>query len=241
MPVESFDDLLKRDEQREKDGFPKKIKIRRILIGPKKVISVPYVEEEKLIHGDFEPMGEHGEDLAGHGQGEVGEVVAEIPLSEGEGEGDSEDESNQAGEGEGEHGSESEVYQLGKELSEKFQLPNLKDKSKKVPTNEYIYDLTDRHRGPGQFLDKKATLKRIVKSNIALGRFDLKCIDTSKLIVGPQDKIYRILAMEKVWKSPAVIFFVRDYSGSMSGDPTEAILSQHLKIYATILFQHEKL
>ena len=53
MPVESFDDLLKRDEQREKDGFPKKIKIRRILIGPKKVISVPYVEEEKLIHGDF--------------------------------------------------------------------------------------------------------------------------------------------------------------------------------------------
>ncbi|MBI2064850.1 MAG: DUF444 family protein [Candidatus Yanofskybacteria bacterium] len=243
--MESFDELLKRDEQREKDGFPRKIKIRRILAGPKKVISVPYVEEEKLIHGDFEPTGEHGEDLAGHGKGEVGDIIAEIPLSggegDGDGDGDDEDDSGQAGDGEGEHGAEAEAYQLGKELSEKFQLPNLKDKSKKVPTNEYVYDLTDRHRGSGQLLDKKATLKRIVKSNIALGRLDIKKVDTSKFVVGPQDKIYRILAMEKVWKSPAMIFFVRDYSGSMSGDPTQAILNQHLMLYATILFQYEKL
>lgn len=240
MAIESLDELLKRDEQREKDGFPKKIKIRRILVGPKKVISVPYVEEEKLIHGDFEPTGEHGEDLAGHGDGEVGEVIAEIPILEEDG-GDEGEEDSQAGQGEGEHGTEAEVYQLGKELSEKFQLPNLKDKSKKVPTNEYIYDLTDRHRGSGQFLDKKATLKRVIKSNIALGRLDIRDIDISKLIVGPQDKIYRILAMEKVWKSPAVVFFVRDYSGSMDGDPTEAILSQHLMLYSCILYQHEKL
>lgn len=240
MANESFDELLKRDAQREKDGFSKKIKIRRILAGHKKILSVPYVEEEKLIHADFEPTGEHGQDLAGHGKGETGKVIAEIPISEDE-DGDSEEESDQAGQGEGEHGTEAEAYQLGKELSEKFQLPNLKDKSKKVPTNEYIYDLTDRHRGSGQFLDKKATLKRIVKSNVALGRFDIKNIDISKLIVGPQDKIYRILAMEKIWKSPAMLFFVRDYSGSMDGDPTEAILNQHLMLYACILYQHEKL
>lgn len=240
MPTESFDELLKRDEQREKDGFPKKIKIRKILAGHKKVIFVPYVEEEKLIHGDFEPTGEHGEDLAGQGKGEVGEVVVEIPIPEEDG-GDEGEEDNQAGEGEGEHGAETEVYQLGKKLSEKLQLPNLKDKSKKVPTNEYVYDLTDRHRGSGQLLDKKATLRRIIKSNIALGRFGKKDTDISKLIVGPHDKIYRILSRERIWKSPAVVFFVRDYSGSMQGDPTKAILSQHLMLYAFLLFQHDKL
>lgn len=242
---ESLEDLLKRDEQREKDGFAKKIKIRRILAGPKKVISVPYVEEEKLIHGDFEPTGEHGQDLAGHGKGEVGDIIGEIPIfgDEGDGNGDSDngEEGDQVGQSRGEHGTETEVYQLGKELSEKLQLPNLKNKNKKIPTNEYVYDLTDRHRGSGQLLDKKATLKRIIKSNIALGLFDIKNTDISKLVIGPQDKIYRILAIEKVWKSPAVVFFVRDYSGSMLGDPTKAILSQHLMLYASLLFQHEKL
>lgn len=245
MLIDSFDDLLKRDQQREEDGFQKKIKIRRILIGPQKVISVPYVEEEKLIHGDFEPNGEHGEDLAGHGEGELGEVIAKIPLSgdegDGDGDGDNGDESDQVSQGSGEHGAEAEAYQLGKELSEKLQLPNLKNKRKKVPTNEYIYDLTDRHRGSGQFLDKKATLKRIVKSNTALGLFDIKNIDVSKLVIGPQDKIYRVLAVEKVWKSPAMLFFVRDYSISMLGDPTKSILSQHLMLYASLLFQYEKL
>ena len=51
--AESFDDLLKRDEQREEDGFTKKIKIRRVLAGRDKVVVVPFVEEEKLIHAEF--------------------------------------------------------------------------------------------------------------------------------------------------------------------------------------------
>ena len=74
--LESFEELLKRDEQREKDGFPKKIKIGRILAGSGKVVAVPFVEEEKLVHGEFEPKmdeegnieGEEGE-IAGHGEG----------------------------------------------------------------------------------------------------------------------------------------------------------------------------
>ncbi len=238
MP-ESFDELLKRDEERQEDGFDKKIKFRRILAGPNKVITVPYVEEEKLIHGEFEPDGEHGQSLPGHGEGEVGEVIGEIPLSENQGEGDDED--SQAGEGEGEHGLEGEAYKMGQELSEKLQLPNLRDKSKKVPTNEYVYDLTDRHRASGQLLDKKATLRRIVKTNLILGNLDIRNMDTSKLIVGPLDKIYRILSREKIWKSPSVIFFVRDYSGSMLGNRTKAILAQHLMLYACILYQYEKM
>lgn len=241
MASESLEELLKRDKQRIEDGFPRKIQFRKILIGSKKIITVPYVEKEKLIHGDFEPTGEHGEDLAGHGEGEVGQVIHEEPISEdGDEDGDGDDGSGPGQDG-GDHGIESEAYELGKELSKKLELPNLKDKSKKVPTNEYTYDLTDRHRGSGQLLDKKATLKRIVRSNMALGRFSKESTDTTKLVVGPRDKVYRILSREKIWKSPAVVFFVRDYSGSMMGDPTRAILSQHLMLYATLLFQHDKL
>lgn len=240
---EAFEDLLRRDEQREEDGFKKKIKIRRILAGRGKIIVVPYVEEEKIIHGDFEPTGEHGKDLAGHGEGEVGDIIAKVPLEEaGEEDGNFEDDSESgAGEGEGEHGIETDAYQLGKELSKKLNLPNLKDKGKKVPTDEYTYDLTDRHRGSGQVLDKKATLKSVVRSNIALGRFGGSKIDLAKLIVGPQDKVFRVLSKEKVWKSPAVVFFLRDYSGSMSGDPTAAVIFQHLMIFSWLLVQHEKL
>ncbi len=241
MAVESLEELLKRDEQRIKDGFPKKIQFRKILIGPKKLITVPYVEEEKLIHGDFEPTGEHGENLAGHGEGEVGQVIAEEFLSENGNGGDGEDNDSGPGQGGEDHGIESEAYELGRELSKKLELPNLKDKSKKVPTDEYTYDLTDRHRGSGQFLDKKATLKRILKSNMALGRFGKECVNTKGLIVGPRDKIYRILSRERVWSSQAVVFFLRDYSGSMSGEPTKAVVTQHLMIYAWLLVQFEKL
>ncbi len=250
MSIQSFEDLLKVDEQRAKDGFPKKIKIRRILAGHGKVITVPYVEEEKLIHGEFEPQNdqasedsEEGEDgdmgeAAGQGDGEGGEVIGETPL---DGDGDGECEDPQAGQGSGEHGIEAEAYKLGVELSEKFKLPNLKDKGKKVPTDEYTYDLTDRHVGSGQLLDKKATLKSVVKTNIALGRLDKNNIDTTKFIIGPQDKVYRVLSREKVWKSQAVVFFLRDYSGSMYGEPTKAIVTQHLMIYAWLLVQYESL
>ncbi|OGD25406.1 hypothetical protein A2819_01915 [Candidatus Azambacteria bacterium RIFCSPHIGHO2_01_FULL_40_24] len=243
--LESFEELLKRDEQREKDGFPKKIKIGRILAGSGKVVAVPFVEEEKLVHGEFEPKmdeegnieGEEGE-IAGHGEGEVGDVIGErSPEDECEGEGDE----PQAGDGSGEHAIEAEAYKIGKELSEKFQLPHLKDKGKKIPTDEYIYDLTDRHRGSGQLLDKKETLRSIVKTNIALGRISKDNIDTSKLVVSPADKVYRVLSREKIWKSQAVVFFLRDYSGSMYGEPTKAILSQHLMIYSWLLVQYDKL
>src|SRR3989338_950676 len=242
MPSESFDELLKRDALREKDGFEKRIKIRRILAGPGKIIAIPYVVEEKLIHGDFEPTGEHGQDEAGRGEGEFGSVVAEIPIwgDEGEGDIDSESDSN-AGDGEGSHGIETEAYQLGKELSEKLKLPNLKDKVKKVPTDEYIYDLTDRHKGSGQLLDKKETLKSIIKSNKILDRLDENNPDMTNLVVGPQDKVYRVLSRERIWKSQAVVFFLRDYSGSMIGYPTRAIISQHLMLYSWLLFQYEKL
>lgn len=236
--LESLDDLLERDKRRKEDGFPSRIKIGRILAGPNKAILVPSVEEEKFIHGEFEPGGQ-GNGMAGHGKGEEGDVIGELPI---EGECDCDGDPSQSGQdGDGNHGIETEAYKVGKELSEKFQLPNLKDKGKKVPTTDYIYDLTDRYRGAGQVLDEEETLRSVIETNFALGRVDKDHLDTNKLIVGPDDEIYRVLSRERVWKSQAIAFFMRDYSGSTTGGPTKAIGTQHLMIYSWLLVQYEKL
>src|SRR3989338_3503636 len=86
IAFESLDDLKQKDKEREADGFPPKIKFRRILAGPGKVIVVPHIEEDQLVHGEFEhkkiihlaqSADEHEHDLGettGHGNGEVGDV-----------------------------------------------------------------------------------------------------------------------------------------------------------------------
>lgn len=256
--LESMDDLQRREEQREKDGFPRKIRFRKILAGPGKVIIVPFVEEEHLSHGEREPKrivqlgqfldedNDNGDitESPGSGEGEVGDVIGEMPLpldgsGGGEGEGETGDPGPGAGEEAGEH-LEEEAYEYGKQLSEDLELPNLTEKKRRFPTDEYTFELTDRHRGSGQLLDKKETLKRIAKTNIILGRVDKDDLDPTKMIVSPQDKVYRVLSRERLWKSQATVFFLRDYSGSMWGEPTQALVSQHLMIYAWLLVQYEK-
>ena len=37
-----------------------------------------------------------------------------------------------------------------------------------------------------------------------------------------------------------MVFFIRDYSGSMSGKPTEVVVTQHILIYSWLLYQYEK-
>ena len=101
--------------------------------------------------------------------------------------------------------------------------------------------MTDRNRGFGQFLDKKATLRKIVETNIHLGNIpDLDHIDPSRFLISPNDKIYRILSREKDYESQAMVFFLRDYSGSMSGKPTELVVTQHVLIYSWLLYQYDK-
>lgn len=254
--LESVDDLLKKDKQREKDGFPRKIRFRRMLASPDKVIVVPYVVEEQLVHGEFEPKNvvtqlsqfpdePDIDEGTGHGDGEVGDVIGNVPIGGGDGDDGDDGDGDEpggggAGGGGGEDRFEEEAYETGKILTEKLNLPNIKEKAKKVPSDEYTYDLTDRHKGSGQVLDKKETLREIVKTNLMLGRIDKDNIDPSKMIVGPNDRVFRVLSREIVWKSQAVVFFMRDYSGSMWGEPTRALVSQHLMIYAWLLVQYEK-
>jgi uncharacterized protein len=241
--LSSIDELLERDRLREQDGFPRKIRIGRLIKpgrGDKdKIVVVPTTVEEKFIHDvrDDDPSQEGSEGASGgSGEGEKGEVIGEEPVHGTEGAGSG------AGQGEGgQHEIESSAYDLGRILTEKFELPNLRDKGKKRSLTRITYDLTDRHKGFGQVLDKKATLREIIETNIALNNLpDVDDIDTTQLLVSPGDRVYRILSKEKDFESQAMVFFLRDYSGSMTGKPTEVVVTQHVLIYSWLIYQYAR-
>ncbi|SHF29737.1 hypothetical protein SAMN02745206_01714 [Desulfacinum infernum DSM 9756] len=239
--LSSVEELLERDRQREKDGFPRKIRIGRLVKpsrgGKERVILVPTTVEEKFIHDTRPPQDEGGGAGGGAGDGQEGDVVSEEPIhgSNGGGQGG-------AGQGEGaEHEIEASAYDLGRILSEQFELPNLRNKGNKRTLRRIAFELTDRHQGAGQILDKKATLRRLVATNIALGRIGPDAeIDPAELLMGPDDKVYRILSREPSLEAQALVFFVRDYSGSMSGRPTEVVVGQHVLIYSWLVYQYER-
>jgi hypothetical protein len=239
--LHSLDELLERDKQREEDGFPRKIRVGRLIKpgrgGKDKIVVVPTTVEEKFIHDTtFQPTDEDP-GSGGSGEGEAGDVIGEQPVRAPEG---------SAGEGPGEgqsgpHEMESSAYELGRILSEKFKLPNLEDKGKKRALTRYTYDMTDKHRGFGQLLDKKATLREIIKTNLGLGNIpDINDLDPAGFLIAPRDRVYRILSREKDYESQAMVFFMRDYSGSMAGKATQLVVAQHVLIYSWLLYQYEK-
>ncbi len=239
--LQSLDELLERDRQREKDGFPRKIRVGRMikpgLRGKDKVVVVPTTVEEKFIHDTSDQPPEASPSSGGSGEGEPGEVIGEQPVrpaGSGAGSGPGQGES-------GNHEVESSAYDLGRVLTEQFALPNLKDKGKKRSLTRYTYQLTDRHAGRGQLLDKKATLRQIVETNIHLGNIpDPTRIDPASFLISPRDRVYRILSPEKDLESQAMVFFLRDYSGSMEGKATEVVVTQHVLIYSWLLYQYAR-
>ena len=239
--LRSLDELLEKDKQREADGFPRKIRVGRMVKpgrgGKDRVVVVPTTVEEKFIHDKLTIPEEDGEASGGSGDGQEGEVIGEQPVhtpEPGSGTGPGEGE-------EGPHEVESSAYDLGRILTEKFELPNLKDKGKKRSLTRYTYDLTDRHKGFGQVLDKKATLREIMETNINLGNIpDPSAIDPTGFLITPSDRVYRILSKEKDYESQALIFFLRDYSGSMQGKVTELVVTQHVLIYSWLLYQYAR-
>ncbi|MFW6415362.1 MAG: DUF444 family protein, partial [Thermodesulfobacteriota bacterium] len=219
--------------------FPRKIKVGRLIKPGKgddrKISIVPTTVEEKFIHDNLDFSQQEGTS-GGSGEGEEGEVIGEEPIDQGsEGEGG-------AGEGGGgAHEVESDAYDLGRILTEKFELPNLQNKGKKRSLTNYTYELTDTHQGTGQLLDKKSTLRQIVDTNIILGNITPDGeINTQDLLISPNDKIYRILSREKDYESQAIVFFIRDYSGSMWGKSTEIVVAQHVLIYSWLLYQYSR-
>lgn len=239
LSLQTLDDLLKRDKKREEDGFPRRIKIGKFIKPDKdkkeQIVVVPTTTEPKFYHDNS--ITEKEDKTGGSGDGEEGDVIGEqVPdPTEGEGEGSG------AGQGEGaEHDISSDAFDIGKILTEKFELPNLKIKGKKISLTKFQYDLTDKNRGFGQLLDKKDSIKKILETNILLGNIsEENDFSTEDLVVNPRDKIYRIMSKEKDFEAQAVVFFIRDYSGSMQGKPTEAVVTQHLLIYSWLMYQYQ--
>jgi uncharacterized sporulation protein YeaH/YhbH (DUF444 family) len=241
LALKTLDELLEHDKQREKDGFPRRIKIGKMVRpsknGKQKIVVIPTTWEPKFYHDNSVTTEGEGGSTGGSGQGEEGEVIGEQQAQPQQGEG----EGHGAGKGGGgEHEVGTEAYDLGKVLTEKFNLPNLKDKGKKRSLSKFKYDLTDINRGFGQLIDKKATLKRIVKTNIMLGNIVPNSdFSPEDFLLSPQDHVYRIMSREKDYETQAMVFFVRDYSGSMQGAPTEAISTQHMLIYSWLVYQYK--
>jgi len=237
--LKTLDELLERDRQRELDGFLRRIRIGKLMRpdegGKPKVIGGPTTVEAKFDHDDR--GSEEGPQTGGTGDEQEGEVIGETPAQPQEGEG----EGFGAGKGgDTEHEILQDAFDLGKIITEKFELPNIKPKGKKPSFTKFQYDLTDIHRGFGQILDKKSTLRAAVKTNLLLGRVDETLeADPSDFLIVPQDHIYRILSKEKDFEAQAVVFFIRDYSGSMQGKPSEVIAQQHLFIYSWLMFQYQ--
>ncbi len=237
--LQTLDDLLDRDMQREADGFPRRIKIGRIIRPSKdkkdKIVVVPTTTEPKFYHDNS--ITEEDDGTSGSGEGEEGDVIGEQEAEPQEGEGEGEG----AGSGKsGDHDVSSDAFDLGKVLTEKFSLPNLQVKGKKRSFTKYIYDLTDRNREFGQILDKKETLRKIIQTNILLGRVAPNSgFSPDEFLINPKDRIYRIMSREKDFETQAVVFFIRDYSGSMQGKPTEVIATQHLFIYSWLMYQYK--
>ncbi len=236
----TLDKLLERDKLREKDGFPRKIKLGKLVKpsknGKDRTIIIPTTSEEKFYHWSGQPTGDEGPSTGGSGEEKEGDVIGEEVLREEEGEGQG------AGQGKGgEHGEGAEAYEIGRILTEQFELPNIKEKGKKTSLTKFTYELTDKMRGTGQILDKKSTLKQVIKTNLALGNISKdEPIDSEKIVFSPDDRIYHILSREKDFESQAIVFFVRDYSGSMQGKPTEVIVSQHIYIHSWLVYQYKR-
>ena len=238
LNLQTLDELLERDEQRVKDGFPKKVILGKIASPRgKKAIIVPSVVEEKFYHDNRPKSPGQGGEEGGSGDGEEGEVIGEAPVKEGEGQG-----KGKGGEGDGESHEldDSRAFDIGKALTEKFDLPNIQVKGKKAALFKYSYELTDINRKFGQILDKKKSLKNIIKTNLQLGTFDPNDVSMNNLVIAPNDLVYRIVSREKEYESQAMVFFIRDYSGSMYGETTEVVLSQHVLIYSWLVYQYQE-
>lgn len=229
--METLEELLERDKQREKDGFKRKIKIMSVPVSEKKVVNIPIVHESKLVHGNFEP-GEGGG--SGTGEGEEGEIIHEEDVQKEE-----EGKPQEAGQDPSDdHALDSDVVDIVENLLKEHQLPHLKEKGKKVPVDDYVYDMLQIFKGAGQVVDKRRTLRQIVKDNLALGLLDPNDPSTEDLLVSQSMKWYRVMSRERKFTSKAAVFFVRDYSGSMGGPPTLGVVAQHQILYVWLMKQY---
>lgn len=174
-----------------------------ITAGKDKIVKVP-VRGLELPHIRFDP---HGKKRVGQGQGgtQPGDVIARAPgQKQGQGAG------KQAGQEPGIDYYEAEfsVDELAEMVFEDLHLPNLLDKGvKQVPSE--VMDFNSRaKRGLAGNLDRKRTMIEALKRNARQG-------NENKFQIREEDKRFKTWEMVTEPQRNAVIFAMRDVSGSM--------------------------
>lgn len=181
-------------------------------------IPIPYVKLPKFRHGkpiEGEGSGE-GEDEGkgngvGQGPGQKGTPIGP-PEQGGEGEG------KKAGEGEGEHPLEVDITieELAKMLQEELELPNIKPKGKKknIFSEEDIYKGL-RRKGPDALFRFQHSYLEAIRRQIASEEYNP---EDPIVIITKEDMRYLSWKKEKEPIANAVIIYMMDVSGSMSGE-----------------------
>jgi len=170
-------------------------------------IPMPQIDIPRFVHGDNKGQG------VGQGEGDPGDPV-------GEGEGDSGQ--GQAGEGEGDKAVEVEVSldELAQIMGEELELPRIEPRgSQSLETTKDRY-VGLRTTGPESLRHFKATFKRALRRQVAMGTYDP---DKPIIIPVREDRRYRSWKSEPRPQSNAVIIYMMDVSGSMGDEQKEIV------------------
>lgn len=170
-------------------------------------IPMPQIDIPRFIHGDNKGQG------VGQGEGEPGD-----PIDGEEGKGGA----GKAGEGEGDKTLEVEVTldELAQILGEELGLPRIELRGSH--TLETVKDryVGLRTTGPESLRHFKATFKRALRRQIAMGSYDP---DHPIIIPVREDRRYRSWKAEPKPQTNAVIIYMMDVSGSMGDEQKEIV------------------
>lgn len=168
-----------------------------------KIVKVP-VRGLELPHIRFDP---NDRERVGQGQGgtHAGDVIARNPKQKGQGNG------KEAGQEPGVDFYEAEftIEELAQMVFEDLQLPNLEDKGAKQIASDVMDFNSIAKRGLASNLDRKRTILESMKRNAREGR------PLDKPYIREEDKRFRTWEIVTEPQRNAVIFAMRDVSGSM--------------------------
>ncbi len=190
----------------------------------KHTVSIP-IKEINLPYFRF------GGKAKGTGQGD-GEVGQPIFVDEGDGEG------NEAGDQPGKHIIEVEftIEELAEILGEELELPNIQPKEQSNIDGEAVRYTSVRRVGPESLRYFKRTYREALKRQVASGTYDYK---NPVVVPISDDKRYRSWKVYPKPNNNAVVFFMRDISGSMTREKTDVVRLTNFWIDVWLRSQYE--
>ncbi|MBI2041857.1 MAG: DUF444 family protein [Candidatus Nealsonbacteria bacterium] len=154
----------------------------------------------------------------GQGEGNPGDDLG--PVQQGE---DGEGEKGEGGQG---HGSRKVIVEIPENefidyFQEILELPRIQPKGDRSIFEEKEKYSTLSHIGPKSLLHRRRTFKEAMKRSVATG--DFQPPDKTNVVIHPKDQWYRSYQKIREPKNNAVIFYMRDVSGSMGAREREVV------------------